>query len=213
MNRQFILISKSLALVGILLLFCFLINQEIRRAQIRTINCFMPNSYTVLLNPAITLDWNTSNHYITYYKILSAVIHTNADVYAMIGFCYSRIGHDKLAIKFLEKAVALKPQSFWIYYDLGVLYLKKDDFTKASQVLTQAIRIRPQDAFKAIYSSKIYTDIILNQEIPPQALAGRLTEGYQIAFKLLQTSLLINNKQTSSESIREFIKSINVQIL
>ena len=189
MSRESILVSKYLALLCALLLFYALIGREFRKAQIRTVNYFMPGSYAALLDPAPPLDPRVFDRYIIYYKIISAVIRGNADAYAMLGFCYSRMGRDDPAIRFLEKAIALKPQSFWIAYDLGVLYLKQGDYTKASRALTRAVHITPQTAFEAIYSSKVYVDILRDQRISPQIVAGQLEKGYQNAHQLLRSGL------------------------
>ncbi|MBI4309841.1 MAG: tetratricopeptide repeat protein, partial [Candidatus Omnitrophica bacterium] len=113
----------------------------------RTLNYFMPGSYTALLDDAGPVNRHVFDRYIIYYKLISGLTGGNADAYAMLGICYSRLEQDRPAIKFLEKAMALKPQSFWAGYDLGALYLKNNDHTKSSQILTQAISIPPQTAF------------------------------------------------------------------
>ncbi len=211
-KRKYILAGKWLSLLCVFLLFCFLISREFHKAQLRTLNYFMPSSYEVLLDPAAPASQDTLGRYIIYYKIISALSRGNADADVLLGYCYSRMGRNDTAVSYLEKAAGLKPQSFWVYYDAGVLYLKENDFPKAGQMLGQAINVVPQTALEALYSSKIYLDILTGQGIQPQTVAGRLNKGYQDAYRLLMLTRQIIAKQVLPQDAASLIRSINVQI-
>ena len=212
MNRKAVLIAKLSVLLCVFLLFSSLIGRAFHQAQMRTLNYFMPGSYAELLIPAVLVDQRVFNRYITYYKIVSTLIKDNADAYALLGFCYSRIGRDQTAVQFLEKAIALKPQSFWISYDLGLLYMKDSAYNNAARALTQALNIMPQTALAAIYSSKIYVDILTACGLSPQAIATQLNKGYQQAYQLLAVNQKLAAKQVTTQALAGFIGSMNVQI-
>ena len=212
MNQKSVLIAKLLVLLCVFLLFFSLIGRAFHQAQMRTLNYFMPGSYAALLNTTGPVDPHVFNRYITYYKIVSALIKDHADAYALLGFCYSRLGREKSAVKYFKKAFVLRPQSFWIPYDLGVLYMKQHDYKNAAQMLAQAMNIIPQTALTAIYSSKIYVDILTACGLSPQAIATQLNKGYQQAYQLLAVNQKLAAKQVTTQALAGFIGSMNVQI-
>ncbi len=210
-HKKFILAGKLLSLLAVFLLLSFLIGREFRSAQLRTLNYFMPASYGALLSPIVP-NPQILQQYITYFKIVSGMGGRSADAYALLGFCYARLGRADTALSFFEKAAALNPSSFWIYYDVAVLYLKRNLYPQAAQMFSRALRIEPTQAFRSMYSSKIYVDMLAGQEVSAQTVGQQLEQGYAKAKQLLVFSRQVLDHKIPPDVAANVTKDLDVQI-
>lgn len=74
----------------------------------------------------------------------------NSDTYLGLGICYKKLGKNKKAIEYLEKAALLNPNSFETFYELGLCHLKEGSACCAIKCFIQAIQIEPENP-DAIY--------------------------------------------------------------
>src|SRR5258708_6545940 len=51
--------------------------------------------------------------------------------YAMLGFCYERLGQESQAIVSYKQAIAFNPEYFWPYYNLGVIFYDQGRYSQA----------------------------------------------------------------------------------
>ncbi len=61
------------------------------------------------------------------------------ETYLMISNIFSDMGNAKSAITFLQRALIINPNSFRAYYNLGVIYQKKNDLPSAIENYKKAI--------------------------------------------------------------------------
>ena len=73
--------------------------------------------------------------------------------YAMIGYCYARLGEDAQAVKYYQQALTRNKGHFWLMYDLGVLYYRMKDPARAYAALQSIVdRDIPSLAGSAVLS-------------------------------------------------------------
>ena len=209
-KKEFILISKLIALLGLIYFFGFIIKKEIHQAQVRTLNCLMPESYTALLNPSQSSP-KALQRYLSYYGIIYSWMPDNADALFIMGFCRYRLGKPAEALRSFKKASALNPRSFWFSYNLGILYFRQGDNVNASTYLHQALTIRPEEILQSMYRSKIYIDIITREGLTPEVLALRLRKCYENGLVILNM-IETTTQHMSPDMIAAFRESIDVQI-
>lgn len=58
----------------------------------------------------------------------------------------------------LEKANALRPETFEILYNLGQAYLRSKEYTKAEQVLDRAVKLKPDSVETLYVMAQVYAD-------------------------------------------------------
>jgi tetratricopeptide (TPR) repeat protein len=118
--------------------------------------------------------------------VLPAPLRADAD--AMQGFCYFHQGKTKEAYDSYLKALEENPAFLWTYTNLAFLQFKEGDYAKAAMLLTQGLKINPEDSLKAISSSKIYSDIL--RDIPGGIhWPSELKDTYSQAARMLVLSL------------------------
>jgi tetratricopeptide (TPR) repeat protein len=70
----------------------------------------------------------------------------DANIHAMIGISFSRLGNHKQAIENANKAIALEPDYDFGYYALALAQLEADRPKKAEAAIRRALEIDPDDA-------------------------------------------------------------------
>lgn len=78
------------------------------------------------------------------YKPADAIYRDN------LGYAYYKTGQKDLALKEFHKSTAIKPDAYYPFFHLGVIYYQKNDYQNAIDVLSKAVRLRPQDSEKTV---------------------------------------------------------------
>lgn len=124
---------------------------------------------------------------IRYYKLVAGLVPRNDGPYAMVGYCYARLGDDARAIRYFKKAKLIQKTHFWNDYNLAVLYLRDKDRASASRyfhnvveqdfrlaweaaVLAPLSRISPQQREFLIAQTMVFTKKIREDSL--KMLAG-----------------------------------------
>ena len=77
------------------------------------------------------------------------------------------------------------PQSFWAYYDLGLMALQEDNCPAAAAALAWALNIPVQAAAGEIYASKLYLDARGDAPDFDRMLQEHLKAAYLDAYQLV----------------------------
>ncbi len=127
---------------------------------------------------------------INYHK---AVMHfypvQKAEALGMLGFCYERLGKQSQSIEAYAQAIAANPDYFWPYYNLGVIYYRQGQYSKAADYFLQAIEREPVRTIVLLARSKVYNDVKLSKNNGPYDYLAGLKEGRTEAYILLMDSL------------------------
>jgi tetratricopeptide (TPR) repeat protein len=84
---------------------------------------------------------------IRYYKFVRNFLPDSGQPYAVIGYCYARLGKYEQAIKYYKQALDRNNTHFWLDYNLGMLYYQVGDHSRAYASF-QRITIRNINALK-----------------------------------------------------------------
>ena len=91
------------------------------------------------------------------YKPADAVYRDN------LGYAYYKTGRKDLALKELRKSTLLKPDAYYPFFQLGLIYYQQNNYPKAIEALRQAVRLRSQDdtntvSYEYLGASYFYAD-------------------------------------------------------
>ena len=111
-----------------------------------------------------------------------------AESYGMLGFCEERLGQKPQAIAAYKQAIALNPDYFWPYYDVGVIFYNQAQYSKAEDYFIQAIELNPVKTIVLLSRSKVYNDVKLSSPKDHDYLQG-LKQGRVSAYVLMMDSL------------------------
>ena len=121
-----------------------------------------------------------------YQKVIDNVPYFKGESYAMLGFCYERLGEYQKAIQAYEKSIQLSPSFFWTYYDLGIIYFRQRQYKEARDYFQKALHQPLAMAVQIPLSSKIFRDILyLGTGETKFDFKGSIDQGYHRAFVLL----------------------------
>jgi len=153
--------------------------QEARQeAKIHQLNIYMIRDYRSLFDSA-NGDVNVNmDDYIKYFQLITEYFPTQADSYALLGFCYAHQNNIGQAFENYKKAFILNPQFFWVYYDLGLLLWYSGNSSQAASLFQKALLLDPRETLSAIASSKVYRDILSGGKNPYDILQS-LRHGYE----------------------------------
>lgn len=117
--------------------------------------------------------------------VINRAPHIN-EAHSLEGFYLAITHQDAAAIRAFEKANATSPH-FWVNaHNLGVLYLKQNDFKKALDYFQQASRIDVRHNAFIIANSKLYGDLLR------RAKGMNITLKERLQFGMQQNALGIN---------------------
>lgn len=149
--KQFLIdISRSSSvyiLIGAVLLIT-LVNRDM--AAIMRLNYFKSHeSYPlVLATKNENFDEVKLIQALQYYKLLVQFGPQFNRANGIIGYCYYRLGEYDRAIALCERALENNPRFFWHRYNLGVIYFRTENYTKAIECFQTA---DPSPKEKAFY--------------------------------------------------------------
>lgn len=112
-----------------------------------------------------------------------------AEAYGMLGFCYERLGQSSQAVNAYQKAIALNPDYFWPYFNLGIMAYKQSQYTQAANYFHQALGLEPIKTIVLLSRSKVYNDVRLSQEVGSYDYLQGLKEGQTEGYMLMMRSL------------------------
>ena len=139
---------------------------------------------------------------------LSAQNKDNAQVHFTLGVLLASEKQTRAAQPELEQANALQPQSFETLHNLGGVYLRNGELTKAELMLTRALRIKPDSAETLYLLGQVYTQ----QSRPVDALdqfmrAHKLApENIDVIYSLARVSMSQNYYEDSIPLLESGLK-------
>lgn len=107
---------------------------------------------------------------------LSAAAPRNLQTHFTLGLLLAEEKHYKPAALELEKADALKPDTFEILHDLGQVYLRGNDYAQAELVLNRALKLKPDSAETMYLLAQV-----LNDESRPVDALDLLAHAHKLA--------------------------------
>lgn len=154
---------QGIITVVLLVALTGIIQNEYRKARIKTINYFMPASYQYLLavekDPALAREGRL-REYLTYYDKILKVFPGRDDVQNMKAFCLYHLGRTDEAIAYFRQAAKLNPAFFWPHYNLGVVLFKNGRYQEAAAAFKEAMEQPPETTFKILAASRIYQAVL-----------------------------------------------------
>ncbi len=176
---------SSIILMSFFLIGNFIINYGDfkKRARNQTLNRLQPASYEYLFQiskMAGEINKSKLEKYERYYQKIIQYIPNRPDAHGVLGFCLYHLGKVEGSVVAYRKAIEMEPRFFWFYHNLGTIYFKQKEYAKAVDVLTKALKQKPEHAIKYISSSKIiYLPLLSGQIDDGKVLQDQLKQGYQ----------------------------------
>ncbi len=121
-------------------------------------------------------------------EVIHYFVYQKAESYGMIGFCYDRLGRESQAIASYNQAIAINPDFFWSYYDLGVIYYRKGQYSQAADYFHQALLQDPVKTLVLLSKSKVYNDVNLSRLKGPTDYLENLKQGHTQTYLLMMDS-------------------------
>lgn len=177
-----------LYLIVFLIFFFFIGDQFKVKSDMQALNRIMPH-FDPLVNfteRGIPIDEDTLDEQVLYFKSVLQYMTGYSAAHEMLGLSYFYQGKADQAEEFLNKAIESNPETFWFYYNQGIFYYKKKDFSKSIERFQKALRCDPKKTIQFMVSSKIYLPIFLASKIDlSNDLSKRLQEGYSWAYRFI----------------------------
>ena len=112
-----------------------------------------------------------------------------AEALGMEGFCSERLGKTKDAIESYQQSIALNPDYFWPYYNLGVIAYRQAQYAKAADYFHQALELDPRKTIVLLFNSKVYNDVKLSDPGRNYDYLQGLQQGRHEAYILMMVSV------------------------
>ncbi len=165
-------------------------HQLYEASRIRTLNSLKPLTYGHLLSLARgePADLKKLKIYDTYFRTVADFLPLMPEAHSMRGFCAYYMGRPDDAIAAYEQAIALNPQFFWYYHNLGILLFQQGHYERAVEVLETALSSPPDMILKLIQSSvMIYRHVLYHRS--PEELSDQHRHGRRDSYVLIAESL------------------------
>jgi len=160
-------------------------------SKLKVLNRLRPSSLQGFVkfskNPQKTNDENFEK-FRFYYENVYALMPDRADALGVLGYCSYYLNREEAAIKAYRKAVEMNPHFFWFYYNLGVIHFRKESHQEAIELLSKALLLKPEHAFRFIFlSQRIYLPILLTQDKfkVEEIMKAQLKQGYHDSYMML----------------------------
>ena len=127
-----------------------------------------------------------------YFDFVTNVIPKQSDAYAMKGFCQAQLNKIDDALFSYQRSIAIGPPVVWAYYNVGLLYLMKNDFMHARDSFQMALQVPVEMNFLFLRQSKIYRDII--RQDPGFNAVNRVKVTYALSQYWLEVTAKILNE-------------------
>lgn len=95
-----------------------------------------------------------------YYQYISEWMPGMFEAYLVRGVCEYGLGNHAEAEKSLKKAAVLKPDFFWVHYNLGMLYFNAGAYPLAQDFLDRAVILAGKHDERMLLRSKIFIDLL-----------------------------------------------------
>jgi tetratricopeptide (TPR) repeat protein len=92
----------------------------------------------------------------------------NADIYAMLGICFSQTGRATDAIAACEKAIGLEPDADFVHHAYGAVLNDQDRFKQAEVAAREAVSLDPDD----VDNHRLLAVVLLNRHHFKDALTS-----------------------------------------
>ena len=175
----------ALMVLGALLSHCLV---DFDRMKLKALNRVVPESMEDLV--VFSEDPRAEKaavvgKYMLYFKTAVKILPKAASAHGMLGYCFYYQGDKDKALRYYRKAVALEPDFFWFYYDLGVMYLDRGMCRQAALVLEKAVAASPENTLRFMHASKIYITLTKHAADLKYDLERSLFGGYRDAYDIL----------------------------
>jgi tetratricopeptide (TPR) repeat protein len=134
-------------------------------------------------------------------KVAEYIPSMSAEAWNMVGFCSSKAGKTKEALRAYRKALTTNPTFFWTFYNLGIIYLERNQYAQAMDMFQSALKTQSRFTIMAIMTSKVYMDVLHSTRIPVNEIAAREASGRAMAQKLLMSSILCQADPQKTECV------------
>jgi len=180
----------------------------ITRTKFTTINHYLP-SFQPLSNYITEYDHQSwPRGYSLYYERVVEAFPQISDAHGMLGICYYYENQPEKSILSFQKAIALNPNYFWYYYNLGAVHFNAQQWGLAAQAFHKATLSDPQKTMVTIQVSKIYQQIIASSRGFHYSFGEQLKQAYQQAYLFKDFSL----KASSGENMEQFAPKLETKI-
>lgn len=198
--RILVIVLKISAMAGICFflfykakpLFKISLKDYAQNAKKDLLNKSMPQSFDYL----IKLDEKTElpvryklQEFASYYENVT-LFAPSADAFGLLGYCYHYLGFQEKSMEAYRKAIQMKPNFFWFYYNLGILSYKNGSYQNAALLFQKALETKTKDNINLVFSSRIYYPLLSAEGINYSKLQQRLVDGRRKSYELVILSYL-----------------------
>ena len=135
------------------------------------------------------LDVKKLEEYEYYYaKVVEFV--PRAEAFGILGYIYFQLGKDKKALPCFQTAIVLNPSAFSFYYNLGIIYFRRQFYGEAIEAFKKAVATSIDDNLSFITSSKMYYPFLDPSDDMAHQLKSYLRKSFRNAYRLMIISSL-----------------------
>lgn len=131
---------------------------DVNKIKAKTLNVCMPSSFQKLIDVSERKSEPTDQalkEYLLYFRKTKEYL-PSWDAYALLGFCYGRLGEREKAIANYSDALEINPYFFPIIYNMGLHYFEMGKYKDATRVLEEVRTVNFGAMVPFMYASKIY---------------------------------------------------------
>lgn len=137
--------------------------------------------------------------YLQYFQSVINADNSQADAYAMSGFCYYHLGQKDKALAAYERAVSLNPKFLWFHYNMAVIYFEQGQYREALAGFQRALMTSPSDNALFLRNFKIFVYIIYKAQPLKLSFGERLKRGYGLsAYFAARCAQKLGDEQTAT---------------
>ncbi len=191
------------------------INHDYRWARMRVVNGLMTalefKGLLTLEQPGGRLEDHEIRRFKSYFQQVTRLLPNQAEAYAMTGFCLFHLGQKDAALKSYQKAISIRPEFLWFYYDAGIICLSQRNYSEAAGYFQKALLTQPQINLAIVTQSKVFVDII-RQAVQPVEIPERLKEGYELSAYFARLSGILAQVKGSQDPDLEHDQKLRLRI-
>ncbi len=149
--------------------------------------------------------------YLRYFLLVAEQDKTQADVHALMGFCYYHLGEKAKAKAAYQQAVILNPKFLNFQYNVAVLDLEDGHYQEALQGFQNALTANPSDNVLFLRNFKNFVYIIYRAEPLRPPLSERIKREYGLSAYFASVCLEQLGDRKKAFYLRQQSQSVGIE--
>ena len=131
------------------------------------------------------------SRYLQYLNTVNEKFPHQPEVLGLLGFIRFHLGDKEQAAALYQEAIKLRPEFFWFYHNLALIYLKNGQLNEALHLILFAVKLNPEPTLQYMLQPSAIHPSLETYAIPSNysGTADFLKSGYDTLLLILQQAM------------------------